>query len=153
MRNTSTFESWERRERRETRHTPVPRASAEARKVAEILGLAGIRLNGPEPWDMQVHNPDFFRRVLAEGSIGLGESYMDGWWDAAALDEFFARVRRADLYKAVRDAKTAWLVAQSRVLNLQSQSRARKVAHAHYDLGNDLYRAMLDRRMQYTCAY
>lgn len=153
MRNTSTASSWQRVEdtsRAGRRRAPGGGAST---RVAEILELAGIQVNGSEAWDMQVHDERFYRRVLAEGSIGLGESYMDGWWDAAALDEFFARVRRADLYKAVRDAKTAWLVAQSRVLNLQSQSRARKVAHAHYDLGNDLYRAMLDRRMQYTCAY
>ena len=153
MRNTSTYESWEHRERGETQHPGVPRATPESRKVAEILELAGVRLNGPQPWDIQVHDPRFFRRVLAEGSLGLGESYMDGWWDAESLDEFFAKVQRADLYRQVGGLDTLWLAAKGRILNLQSRSRSQRVAKKHYDLGNDLYCAMLGPTMQYTCAY
>jgi cyclopropane-fatty-acyl-phospholipid synthase len=127
--------------------------SAAARKVIEILALAGINLNGRQPWDIQVHDERFFDRALGEGSIGVGESYMDGWWDAQALDEFFAKFRRADLASKVHDLKTALLVLKTRALNLQTMRRARQVAQEHYDLGNRLYQGMLDRRMQYTCAY
>jgi cyclopropane-fatty-acyl-phospholipid synthase len=94
--------------------------------VEEIAGLAGVQLNGPRPWDMQVHDERFFERAL-EGSIGLGESYMDGWWDAPSLDEFFARIRSADLYKKVVGLGTLALVLKTRLLNLQDQSRARQV--------------------------
>jgi cyclopropane-fatty-acyl-phospholipid synthase len=78
---------------------------------------------------------------------------MDGWWDVQALDEFFTRFRRADLASHVHDLKTALLVLKTRLLNLQTMRRARQVAQEHYDLGNRLYQGMLDRHMQYTCAY
>ena len=127
--------------------------SAAAQKITELLDFAGIGVNGSEPWDIQVHDERFFDRALGEGSIGVGESYVDGWWDVPALDEFFTRFRRADLASYVHDLKTALLVLKTRVLNLQTMQRAKQVAQAHYDLGNELYQAMLDRRMQYTCAY
>lgn len=153
MRNTGAVEGWQRlRESGDTRQPRVSKTGAAA-KVAEILGLAGIELNGRQPWDLQARDPRFFERVLAEGSIGLGESFVDGWWDADALDEFFTRFQRADLYKCVRDPLTLLLIAKSRVLNMQTKSRSRRVAQDHYDLGNDLFEAMLGPRMQYTCAY
>jgi cyclopropane-fatty-acyl-phospholipid synthase len=128
-------------------------SSPSARKVTELLAFAGIGVNGSKPWDIQIHDERFFDRALGEGSIGVGESYMDGWWDVEALDEFFSRFRRADLASKVHDLKTALLVLQTKLLNLQTMRRAKQVAQAHYDLGNQLYQAMLDRRMQYTCAY
>ena len=61
-------------------------------QIQKLLSLAGITIKGDKPWDIQVHNDRLYRRVLTEGSLGLGESYMDGWWDCARLDEFFYRV-------------------------------------------------------------
>jgi cyclopropane-fatty-acyl-phospholipid synthase len=149
----STFDNWQDlRYRQDSPKFPAP-VSGAARKVAEILGSAGVWVNGHRPWDMQVHNPRFFQRALSEGSLGVGESYMDGWWDAEALDEFFTLIRRADLYKSVRDLHTLWLVFRGRIINLQARARARQVAETHYDMGTDLYQAMLDPAMQYTCAY
>ncbi len=55
----------------------------------ELLSRAGIAINGSAPADIRVKNPDFFKRVLQEGSLGLGESYMDGWWECDRLDMFF----------------------------------------------------------------
>src|SRR6476469_9183444 len=153
MRQTSTFDGWQESQSRDSAQQGVWSDSAAARKCTEILAFAGIAVNGDEPWDIQVHDERFFDRALAEGSIGVGESYMDGWWDVPALDEFFTRFRRADLASHVHDLKTALLVLKTRVLNLQTMHRAKQVAQAHYDLGNQLYEAMLDRRMQYTCAY
>lgn len=145
MRNATTYEGW--------RQPTHDRVSPQAKKIAEILALADIKLNGPRGCDIQVHNPSFFNRVLADGSVGLGESYMDGWWDVPALDEFFARLRSAQLNKKVGGWYTTWLAVKSRLINLQTTSRSSEVAQKHYDLGNDLYEAMLDSRMQYTCAY
>ena len=121
--------------------------------VARILARADIQINGDRLWDIQVHDGRFYRRLLSEGGLGAGESYMDGWWDVGALDEFFCRVHRADLQKSVGRALVFWRGLKGRILNLQAKSRSRKVAQAHYDLGNDLYQAMLDRNLQYTCAY
>jgi cyclopropane-fatty-acyl-phospholipid synthase len=153
MRETSTFEGWQESQSKSIYKQHVRYTSAAAQKVTDILSFAGIGVNGSEPWDIQVHDERFFDRALGEGSIGVGESYMDGWWDVQELDEFFTRFRRADLASYVHDLKTALLVVKTRVLNLQTMQRAKQVAQAHYDLGNDLYQAMLDRRMQYTCAY
>src|SRR5690348_2813864 len=153
MRETSTFEGWQESKSKSIEKPRVRYTSSAARKITEILSFAGIAVNGSEPWDIQVHDERFFHRALGEGSIGVGESYMDGWWDVQELDEFFTRFRRADLASYVHDLKTALLVVKTRVLNLQTMQRAKQVAQAHYDLGNDLYQAMLDRRMQYTCAY
>jgi cyclopropane-fatty-acyl-phospholipid synthase len=122
-------------------------------KVQEILALADVELNGPDPWDLQVHDERFYDRALSHGSIGLGESYMDGWWDVPQLDEFFTRVQKAELNQKVRTFSVAWLAAKGRLLNRQTKSASARVAREHYDRGNELYVAMLDQNMQYTCAY
>lgn len=124
-----------------------------ARNVAGLFALAGIEINGNRPWDLQVHDERFYARLLSGGSLAAGESYMDGWWDAEALDELCTRVHRANLAGRIGNWETMWLALKARVLNRQKKSRAAEVAQEHYDLGNDLYEAMLDPRMQYTCAY
>ena len=121
--------------------------------MAGLLALAGIRVNGSDPWDLRVHDERFFQRAVAYGSLGVGESFMDGWWDTEALDVLLERVVRADIPSKVGRLPILWLAAKGRVFNRQSRARSKEVAEAHYDLGNDLYEAMLDSRMQYTCAY
>lgn len=122
-------------------------------KMRDILALADVELNGADPWDLQVRDERFYQLVLSHGSMGLGESYMDGWWDVPQLDEFFSKVQRARLHEKVRDPSVFWLAAKGRFFNRQTRLASTKVAREHYDLGNDLYRAMLDKNMQYTCAY
>jgi cyclopropane-fatty-acyl-phospholipid synthase len=132
----------------------TPRGStAAAKKVAEIFAFAGIEVGGDRPWDLQVHDERFYQRLLSDGSLAAGESYMDGWWDAQALDELCTRVHLANLPAKVGEWKMIWLAVKSRLLNRQKRSRSREVAQQHYDLGNDVYEAMLDPRMQYTCGY
>lgn len=63
-------------------------------KVERLLSFADVKTDGDRPWDLQVHNEDLYARILAKGSLGLGESYMDGWWDCNRLDEFFDRILR-----------------------------------------------------------
>lgn len=122
--------------------------------VHEMLSMADIKINGSRPFDIAVKNPDFFKRVLREGSLGLGESYMDGWWECERLDMFFHRVLHARLDdKLPRHLKDILRIAASRLMNLQSKRRAWIVGKEHYDLGNDLFSLMLDPYMQYSCAY
>ena len=122
--------------------------------LRDMLSEAGVQIGGNAPWDLRVHNPGFYGRVLREGPLGLGESYMDGWWDCEAVDQFIDRVLRARLEKRIKpNLKCLWYVLESRLLNMQKKSRAYQVGEQHYDIGNDLYRAMLDKRMNYTCAY
>jgi cyclopropane-fatty-acyl-phospholipid synthase len=124
------------------------------RRLAELLKLADVEVDGSRPWDMRVNDERVFRRVLAQGALGLGEAYMDGWWDSGQLDELFARVLRARLQeKIVLTFSDAAEIAKSLLLNRQTRSRAAESVRRHYDIGNDLYQRMLDRRMLYTCAY
>lgn len=120
----------------------------------ELLSRAGITINGAAPYDLQVKNPHFFKRVLQEGSLGLGESYMDGWWECDQLDSFFTKILRAGLDTQLpHHLKDTLRVATTRLINLQSKKRAWIVGKEHYDLGNDLFTRMLDPYMQYSCAY
>ena len=119
-----------------------------------MLAEAGVEVNGPDPWDLQVHDDRFYSRVLREVELGLGESYMDGWWDCEAIDQLICRLLKARLDERLRgNWKLMLHVLRTRVFNLQSRSRAFEVGEKHYDLGNDLYQAMLDKRMNYTCGY
>ncbi|NTU96381.1 MAG: cyclopropane fatty acyl phospholipid synthase, partial [Chlorobiaceae bacterium] len=122
-------------------------------KVKQLLSGAGITINGPEPWDIAVHDDRFYRRILTEAHLGAGESYMDGWWDCPQLDEFFYRVLRTGADKKV--SGIPWFINGliGKAVNLQKPSRAFAVGETHYNIGNDLYAAMLDRRMIYSCAY
>jgi cyclopropane-fatty-acyl-phospholipid synthase len=122
--------------------------------VRALLDLAGVRINGSRPWDMQVHDDRVYDRILRASSLGLGEAYMDGWWDCESVDEFINRVLRARLDEKVKNnLRLVFQVAASRLFNRQSSARAFEVGEKHYDLGNDLYLAMLDKRLNYTCAY
>jgi cyclopropane-fatty-acyl-phospholipid synthase len=122
-------------------------------KLAALLRAADIEIDGGDPWDLRVHDERFYARVLADGTLGAGESYMDGWWDVPQLDEFFARVQRAKLGRQLMTAGVLGQVLLSRIRNLQGQRLSKRVARRHYDLSNDLYVAMLGPTMQYTCAY
>ncbi len=115
---------------------------------------ADVENGGTRPQDITVHDKRFFARIIRFGTLGLGEAYMDGWWDANRLDVFIDIVLRAHLKKSIRmNWASFFAVAKAFFFNLQSISRAFVVGEAHYDLGNDLYSAMLDKRMVYTCGY
>jgi len=129
-------------------------STANENAAKRLLSLAGVNINGDNPWDITVNNEDFYRRVMAHSSLGLGESYMDGWWDCEKLDEFFYRILRFDIENKV---KQNWVllfnVLRARVFNLQSKKRAFQIGEKHYDTGNELFINMLDKRMVYSCAY
>ena len=122
-------------------------------RITRVLHEAGITVQGKNPWDIQVHDERFYKRVLLKWSLGFGESYMDGWWDTGALDELVYR-----LYLSKSEHKNGNLpskidMCRAKLINQQSKIRAHKVADVHYDLGNDMYSKMLGKTMQYTCAY
>lgn len=123
-------------------------------EVKDLLVKADVEIDGNRPWDIAVHNPALYARVLGQGSVGLGESYMDGWWDSPALDQFFYKIFRADLAQQMPHNLNAFLTfIKSKVMNLQSKARAFLVGEQHYDLGDDLFSKMLDKNMIYSCAY
>jgi cyclopropane-fatty-acyl-phospholipid synthase len=129
------------------------RVSKSQATLEALLAPAGVRFNGDAPWDPRVHDDRFFDRVLAKGSLGLGESYMDGWWDCEDLETFFSRVLETGLQDSVRFWRDLPRILMARLTNRGHRSQAFEIGERHYDLGNDLYETMLDQRMVYSCGY
>jgi cyclopropane-fatty-acyl-phospholipid synthase len=122
--------------------------------VTELLARGKIQVNGPNPWDPRINNSRFYSRVLGQGSLGLGESYMDGDWDCESLDQLFDRVISSHLSESVRfTPSTALLVLRARLQNLQTTKRAGQAADVHYDLPLDIFEATFDVRLTGSCAY
>ena len=122
--------------------------------ITELFSSAGVTINGNKPYDIQIHDERFYQRVINHVFLGFGESYMDGWWDCERLDELIAKLALAKLEDKIKgNWKIAWHLFRSRLFNLQKISRAKEVGEKHYDIGNDLYVRMLDKRMNYTSAY
>ena len=123
-------------------------------ETARMLAVAGIEINGPNPWDIQVNDPRLYRRIFRHGSLALGESYMDGWWDCEQLDEFIARVLRHRVDQSVpKNLRTIAYRLSGVLLNRQSKARAWIVGREHYDLGNDVFEATFDTRITGSCGY
>jgi cyclopropane-fatty-acyl-phospholipid synthase len=123
--------------------------------IESLLEPCDVQINGKRPWDLQVHNTAFFNRVLAGGALALGESYMDGWWDCDAIDQFFTKIlaNRLDRKVKAKSLAIAWYGIRAKILNAQKRSRAFIIGQRHYDIGNELFSIMLDKRLNYSCAY
>jgi cyclopropane-fatty-acyl-phospholipid synthase len=124
--------------------------------LEKLAGRAGVRFNGDAPWDIQVHSEEVYQRILSKGSLGFGESYMDGLWDCLRLDQLFQRL----LSFNIEEKLGGWVrlhlrsqILRHRLFNLQSSRRAFQVGEQHYDIGNDVFESMLDPTMSYSCAY
>jgi cyclopropane-fatty-acyl-phospholipid synthase len=123
-------------------------------KIEKILSFADIKINDNRPWDIHIYNENFYKRVLNDGSLGLGESYMDHWWDGANLDQVFYKILKTNLDELFEYNWNLILgFLKSKLFNRQKYSRAFHVGKNHYDIGNDLYSYMLDKRMVYSCGY
>ncbi len=121
--------------------------------IQETLSQAGISINGSQHYDIQIKNENIYDRILRDGSIGFGEAYMDGWWECERLDEFFCRLIPTEPEKKIKNWKILSYFLSAAIFNKSSKSRAFQIGERHYDIGNELYKNMLDRRMVYSCAY
>lgn len=124
--------------------------------LEEIAAKAGVVFNGSNPWDIQVSDAQVYRRILSQGSLGLGEAYMDGLWECEALDELFTRLLSADIEQRLGGMARLRLLFEAlvqKVFNRQTPDRAYQVGERHYDIGNDIFEAMLDPTMSYSCGY
>jgi cyclopropane-fatty-acyl-phospholipid synthase len=103
-----------------------------------------------------IHDTRFYSRLILGGSIGAGESYIEGWWDSPDVTkviEFFSI--NLDLINDIED-KLNWLKKPLQpiinLLNTNTRKKAKKNIVAHYDLGNELYSRFLDPTMLYSSA-
>ncbi len=114
---------------------------------------ADVRIGGDRPWDVAVKDPRLFSRLLTGGTLALGETYMDGWWDTPQIDALIQRLLVSDIKSHIPIDFSLWAsAAKSLLLNLQ-RLRVFEVGEKHYDVGNGLYERMLDARMIYSCGY
>jgi cyclopropane-fatty-acyl-phospholipid synthase len=121
--------------------------------IGRVLGRADVRLDGDRPWDLRILDERFYPMAATRGTLGMGEAYMEGYWEAERLDELVFRLLHADVDHALPDLPNQLLLSLVRLTNLQSEARAADIAEAHYDLGNDLFEAMLGPTMVYSCGY
>lgn len=139
----------------------VARAATDHTRSRRLLEgafqAAGIRIDGQQPWDIQVNDARFYNRVLTNGSLGLGETYVAGWWDCQKIDEAIHKILEADLERHFVHiwgfGLAALRILRAQILNLQSQQRAAENARVHYDLSVELFRYMLGPTMVYSSAY
>ena len=134
-------------------HRTATRIQPFRHRLERLLDAADVRIDGDRAWDLQLHDERLPARLLAQGSLGLGESYMDGWWDVESLDGLLYRLLDARIDQRVRGFAAALDSLRARLFNLQSRGRSFVVGERHYDLGNDLYSAMLGKRLVYSCGY
>jgi cyclopropane-fatty-acyl-phospholipid synthase len=123
------------------------------RKVERLLSLADVEINRDRAWDLEVHNDELYRRVLAEGSLGWGDAYVEGWWDCEALDDLFHRVFEANLDAQFKSWFDLFPLLRAKISNLQKRSRSFQIGERHYDTGNRLFEVMLGKYMIYSCGY
>jgi cyclopropane-fatty-acyl-phospholipid synthase len=136
--------------------TPQPAAGGVPRSLAAMAEAAGFRFNGPDPWDVRVIDPRLYQRVTSSGSLGFGEAYVDGWWECDRIDELCHRILAVEVDRHV-DGRLRFHALgdflRHTLFNLQTYRRAFEVGKRHYDIGNDVFEAMLDPTMTYSCAY
>ena len=122
--------------------------------IENLLAAGDIKINGGRPWDINVHDEQFYQAVFRGGSLAFGESYMAGWWDCDAIDELIYRIFEHDLISKVRFTPANIALYLGAIAgNFGKKAKAFEIGKRHYDIGNDLFKRMLDRRMTYTCGY
>lgn len=123
-------------------------------EIKEMLLLSGIHINGNRDTDITINNDAFLKQSIFNGSIGIGEAYMNNWWNCIRLDKFFTLIFQTNLEDKLKNNwKLLYAVFCSKIFNKQSKSHALLNIHKHYDIGNDVFENMLDKRMVYTCGY
>lgn len=124
--------------------------------ISDLAAEAEIRINGNRPWDIRVFDERIYRRILTNGSLGFGEAYMDGLWECDRLDQLFHRLLSVNVEEKIGGWSRFRLLGETLrhgLFNLQSIQRAFQVGEQHYDIGNDVFEAMLDPTMSYSCGY
>ncbi len=129
------------------------RQSSSQTMIESILASVGVKINGDRPFDIRVVDENAYLRVLKDGLLGAGEGYMSGEWDCDRLDELAFRVAQIDFEEIIRNKRlllrNTWELLRTRFKSVDPF----EIGRCHYDLGNDLFEVMLDKRMVYSCGY
>ncbi len=119
--------------------------------VTKTLNGAGIAVNESGSKAIQVNNPRFYKAAALNGSLGFGESYVNGDWSCDQLDVVIDTL----LQNGVRTSgfTDAFNKIRAQFVNMQSIMRSSRVAKQHYDVDTQVFEWMLDPYLQYTCGY
>lgn len=117
----------------------------------------GRRVLGSEDspsYEMKVRESMFYPRLLAGGSVALGETYAENWWDTDDLPgllELLAYNREQfSGFSSYNPLSIVHFLIHWR--NENTPSGARENIRDHYDLGNEFFRTFLDETMTYSSA-
>ena len=131
------------------------RASGAAIEVTE--GAGSFLLGRGEPMaSVTVHDRRAYGALLRSASVGLGTSYVAGWWDTDDLTSLVRALSRdtRPLRERLDRLGRAWGAALDVPARLTTPSRDvdKRNIGEHYDLSNDFFAFMLDETMTYSCA-
>ena len=105
---------------------------------------------------VSISDPAFYRKVAAQGSVGAGQSYIDGDWEC---DDLVGLVRLLVRNRHLLDGMERGPARLGgALLNLWNQLRrntragSRRNIAAHYDLGNDFFSLFLSPDLMYSSA-
>ncbi|HCS50179.1 MAG TPA: SAM-dependent methyltransferase, partial [Planctomycetaceae bacterium] len=106
---------------------------------------------------IRVEDPQLYRRMAWEGSLGAAESFLQGEWTCDNLVNFFRILCRNMDHLASLDS--GWSKLMTTVAtwghrkNRNDKSGSQRNIAAHYDLSNDFFKLFLDETMMYSSAY
>mgnify|MGYP006271655183 CR=1 FL=1 len=124
--------------------------------IADPDGEWAIGRSGPLDATICVHSGSFWRMLATGGSVGAGEAYMAGLWDAVDLVGVVrllaANRRTMDRMEQGSARLYGWALRGAHRLARNTLGGARRNIAAHYDLGNEFFESWLDPRMQYSSA-
>ena len=120
--------------------------------VQDFLQQADIRVDGSRPWDIKICHPDFFKCIMQQGLLGLGESYMDGWWECERVDILIYKflTGRLDEYLPIHLHNILNLFS-AKLLSLKPDHVSLTSGNKEHEIGYDIFAVMLDNYMQYSC--
>jgi cyclopropane-fatty-acyl-phospholipid synthase len=111
------------------------------------------RFGAGPPVRLAIRDRRFFRRLATRGKLGLGESFTAGEWTSDDLPALFELlILNAEAAAGRHPVVRRVLAARPRANRRAGLFRARRNIAYHYDLGNELFAAMLDETMTYSCA-
>ncbi|WP_460232192.1 class I SAM-dependent methyltransferase [Aurantivibrio plasticivorans] len=122
----------------------------------EVFSFGSPKKEGDLVAKIQVRNPAAYLNVLMRGTIGSGESYMQGDWTTPDLTNVIrimvlnmSIVEKLDGDMSIGSKVSNWIL---RLANINTLTGSKKNIGAHYDLGNDFFELFLDQEMMYSSA-
>lgn len=119
--------------------------------VDGLFRYAGLKINGPDASDPQIRNPKFYRRLLLQGSIGLGDMYMEEWYTVERVDLMIEKIVRSGLSDLVPQFDDMTLKIKSRLFDRQGKEQAQQNVSDHYDFDPRFFIDVLGTTNSYTC--